>query len=70
MFIRGYTSLYENFEYSHPHSNALLQFRLKVEHCKPHKEAHDPRKCGIINDIKLQIFDIIQSGFPLQNQVL
>ena len=28
-YIRRYTSPNENFEYSYPHSNALLQFRFK-----------------------------------------
>ena len=44
---------YENFEYGYPHSNALLQFRLKLELCKPHKAAHQPTICDIINDVKL-----------------
>ena len=30
-FIRLYTSPNENFEYGYPHSNAFLQFRLKLE---------------------------------------
>ena len=36
-YIRRYTSPNENFEYGYPHSNALLQFRLKF----------------VINDVKL-----------------
>ena len=52
-YIRRYTSLKENFEYGYPHSNALLQFRLKLESCKPHNAARHPRKCDVINDIKL-----------------
>ena len=43
----------ENFEYGYPHSNALLQFDLKLEHCKPHKAAGHPTKCDVINDVKL-----------------
>ena len=43
----------ENFEYGNPHSNAFLQFELKLERCKPHKAAHHPTKCDIINDVKL-----------------
>ena len=35
------------------HSNALLQFRLKKEHCMPHEAARHPTKCDVINDIKL-----------------
>ena len=42
-----------NFEYDYPNSNALLQSQLKLEHCKPHKAAHRPTKCDIINDAKL-----------------
>ena len=38
--IQQYTSLNENFEYGYPHSNALLQSRLKLEHCKPYKAAN------------------------------
>ena len=39
-FPKVYPRLYlpnENFEYGYPHSNALLQSRLKLERCKPHK---------------------------------
>ena len=78
-YIRQYTSSSENFEYGNPHSNALLQFRLELEHLKPHKAAHHPKRCDVINDIKListisqdilwQIFDVIQSDVVLQNQV-
>ena len=52
-YIRRYTSPNKNFEYGYPQSNALLQSRLKLEHCKPHKAAHHPTKCDIINDVKL-----------------
>ena len=38
-YIRRYTSQNENFLYGYPHSNALLQSRLKLERCKPHKAA-------------------------------
>ena len=41
-YIRHYTSLNENFEYGYPHSSALLQFHLKLEHCKPHKAVCHP----------------------------
>ena len=34
-------------------SDALLQFRLKFECCMPHKAAHHPTKCDVINDVKL-----------------
>ena len=30
MYIRRYTSRNENYEYGYPHSNTLLQFRLKL----------------------------------------
>ena len=43
----------ENFEFGYPHFNALLQFRLKLEHCKPHNAAGHQTKCDIIIDIKL-----------------
>ena len=43
----------ENFEYGYPHSNAFLQFRLKLERCKPHKVARHPTKCDVIDDVKL-----------------
>ena len=52
-YIRQYTSSNENFEYGYPHSNALLQFELKLEHCKTRKAAHHPTKCDVINDFKL-----------------
>ena len=52
-YIRRYTSQNENFEYGYPHSNALLQFCLKLERCKPHKAARHPTKCDVINDVKL-----------------
>ena len=39
--------------YVYPYSNALLQFCLIFEHCKPHRAAHQPRICDIINDVKL-----------------
>ena len=42
-----------NFEYGYPHSNALLQFELKLERCKPHKATRHPTKCDVINDVKL-----------------
>ena len=43
----------ENFEYGYPHSNALLQFPLKLELSKPQKAARHPTKCDVINDVKL-----------------
>ena len=68
----------ENVEYGYPHSYALLQFRLKLERCKP----RHPTKCDIIykSQIKLfpivyrriycrKYFDVIQSDVTLQNQV-
>ena len=39
--------------YGYPHSNALLQSRLKLERCKPHIAARHPTKCDVINDVKL-----------------
>ena len=52
-YIRRYTSPNENFEYGYPYSNALLQFRLKFELCKPHNTARHPTKYDVINDVKL-----------------
>ena len=52
-YIRPYTSPIENFEYGYPHSNAILQFCLKLEHCKLHKAAYHPTKCDVINGINL-----------------
>ena len=43
------------FECGYPHSNALLQSRLKLECCKPQKAAPHPTKCDVINDVKLYI---------------
>ena len=52
-YIRRYTSPNENFEYSYPHSNAPLQFRLESERWKPHKAACHPTKYDVIDDVKL-----------------
>ena len=52
-YIRRYTSSNENFEYGCPHSNALLQFSLKMKRCKSHKAALHPRICDVINGVKL-----------------
>ena len=46
--IRRYTS-----PNGYPHSNALLQFRLKLERCTPHHATRHPTKCDVINDVKL-----------------
>ena len=40
-------------EYGYPHSNALLQFDLKLERCKPHRAARHPTKGDVIVDVKL-----------------
>ena len=80
-YIQRYTSPVENFEYGYPHSNALLQFELKLERCKPHKAARHLTKCDVhvINDklfltvisqdILSQFFNVIQSNVVLQTQV-
>ena len=52
-YIRRYTSPNENFEYGYPHSDAFLQFRLKLERCKPYKNESHPTICDVINDVKL-----------------
>ena len=54
-FTRGYTSTIENFEYGYPHSNALLQFHLELEHCKQHKATRHPTKCDVINDLDIDL---------------
>ena len=54
-YIRQITSPNENFEYGYPHSNAFLQFYLKLERCKLHNAARHPTKCDVINDIKLRL---------------
>ena len=51
--IGRYTSPNENFEYGYPHSNALQQFFLKFERCRPHEAPYHPTKCDVINDVKL-----------------
>ena len=43
----------ETFEYGYTQSNALLQFRLKLKRCKPHKSARRPTICDEINDVNL-----------------
>ena len=55
----------ENFQYGYPHSNALLQSRLKFERCKPHKTARRPTKCDVINDVKL--FPKYIAGYTVVN---
>ena len=55
-YIRRYTSPNANFEYGYPHSNVLLQSRLKLERCKLHKAAQrraSSNKNDVINDVKL-----------------
>ena len=52
-YIRRYTSPNENFEYGYPHFNALLQFDLKSERCKPYRATRHPTKGDVIDDIKL-----------------
>ena len=52
-YIRRYTSPNENFEYGYSHSNAVLQFRLKFECCKPRNAARHQTKYDIINDVKM-----------------
>ena len=52
-YIRRYTFPNETFEYGYPHSNALLQFELKWERCKPHKATRHRTKGDVINDVKL-----------------
>ena len=53
IYLGRYTSQNENFEYGYPHSNALLQFELKLECCKSYKAARHRTKCDVIYDVKL-----------------
>ena len=48
-----------------PHSNALLQFGLKLERCKPHKAARHPTKGDVIDDVKL--FPTVYAGYTVAN---
>ena len=41
----------KNFNMLINHSNVLLQFRLKLEHCKSHKAARHPTTCDVINEV-------------------
>ena len=71
-YIRQYTSPNETFEYGYPHSDAFMQLLLKLQHCKLHKAAHHPTKCGINNDVKpfpTANFCVVQSYVALQKQV-
>ena len=69
-----YISPNENFENGYPHSNALLQFPLKLELCKLNKAAQHPRKCDVIqNDILklyLTVFCRMSQILMLSNQRL
>ena len=51
MYIRQYTSPNKNFKYGYTNSNGFLQSHFKLERCKQHKAY--PKKCDVINDIKL-----------------
>ena len=50
---RTYTSPNKFFEYVYPHSNAILQFPLKLKRCKPLKVARHATICDVINDVNL-----------------
>ena len=49
----------------YPHSNALLQFELKLERCKPHEAALHPTKGDVIDDVKL--FPQYIAGYTVAN---
>ena len=53
MIIPILTNKQTNNEYGYLHSNALLQFDIKLERCKPYKATRHRRKCDVINDVKL-----------------
>ena len=63
--IRRYISSNGNSEYGYSHSNALLQFDLKLERCKPYKAARHPTKCDVINHVKL--FLTVYPGYTVAN---
>ena len=65
-YIRRYSSPNENYEYGYFHSNAPLQFRLELEHCKPHKWARHPKKYDVINDVKL-FPTVYRAGYTVAN---
>ena len=52
-YIRRYTSPNENFKCGYLNSNALLQFCLKLERCKPHNAAHHLMKYDVINNVRM-----------------
>ena len=62
-YIRRYSSKIFFFEYGYPHSNALLQFCLKLKRCEPHKAARHSKKCDVINDVNYLLLDVIQSRY-------
>ena len=64
IYIRQYTSRNSNFECGYPHSNALLQFHLEWESCKPHKAARHLKKCDVIISQ-----DILRKFLTLSNQI-
>ena len=74
-YILRYTVPNEKFEFCYPHSNARLQFRLKLKRCKPHKTARHPMICDVTNDVKLyptvyhRIYFRKYSDIALQKQV-
>ena len=53
LYIRRYTFSHKNFKYGYPQFNALLQFDLKLECCKPYKAARHPMEGDVIADVKL-----------------
>ena len=42
-----------NLKMNYPHSNALLQFRLKLKRSKSRKAARHPTICDVIKYVKL-----------------
>ena len=64
-YIRRYTVPNGNFEYGYPHSNALLQFCLKFERCKPCNVARHQTKYGVINNVKMFLQYI--AGYTVAN---
>ena len=62
-----------SFEYVYHHSNPRLQFRLKLEYCKPRKAVlRHPTKCDVINDAKLfpTVYTVAHfGGYPIRCRV-
>ena len=50
-----------------PHSNAFLQFPLKLMCCKLHKATSHPTKCDVINDAGYTVANFCR--YPIKHRV-